>query len=265
MSKFEELIDLDRYPIQGTTADKIQFFAARCRRNYLQNSVLLLPDFLTRQGLERMAREARAAAPKSFRQVKQHTVYLSADDLEVSPDHPCRRRLQTTNSTVADCDIPSDAALRLLYDSPALRQFFATVIGKQNLYPYADPISPLNLGVTREGETLAWHFDKSDFAITLLLQQGQAGGEFEYVPRIRTEGEENYPAVARLLDGERTSVLTLNMHPGTLVMFQGRYSIHRVTEVEGNRDRLLAVLSYDERPQQRMSAFTQKTFYGRTA
>ena len=55
------------------------------------------------------------------------------------------------------------------------------------------------------------------------------------------------------------------MQPGTLVLFQGRYSIHRVTEVRGSVERLLAVLSYDERPGQRMAPYTQKTFYGRAA
>jgi len=166
---------------------------------------------------------------------------------------------------VADCDIPADAALRRLYDSQELRQFFATVTGKDGLYPYTDPLSPLNIGVTREGETLAWHFDKSDFAITLLLQQAQAGGAFEYVPRIRNADDKNYAAIANLLDGDRSHVLTLEIYPGTLVLFQGRYSIHQVTTVAGGSERLLAVLSYDERPQQRMSAYTQKTFYGRAA
>ena len=265
MPEFKDIVNLERYPLQSQAGSKTQAFAQECRRSYLDHGVLSLPEFLTSYGLEAMVSEAKAAAPKSFRLAKQHTVYLSEDDPAFTMDHPRRRQLHTTNSTVADCDIHPDALLRQLYGSTELRQFIATVTGKSNLYPYTDPLSPLNLGVTREDETLAWHFDKSDFAITLLLQQALTGGQFEYVPRIRSEDEENYATIEQLLNGDQSSTLTLDMQPGTLVLFQGRYSIHRVTPVKGSQDRLLAVLSYDEQPDQRMAAFTQQTFYGRTA
>lgn len=265
MSKLQDLVNLDRYPLEGPSDQKSAEFAQHCRRQYLQQGVLLLDDFLTPFGLETMAAEARSAAPKSYCKIKQHTVYLAKQDPGFAEEHPRFRQLITNNSTVADCDIQSDAALRRLYDSPEIRQFFATVTGKPGLYPYTDPLSPLNLGVTGDGESLSWHFDNSDFAITLLLQSAESGGAFEYVPRIRSDEEHNYPAIEQLLNGDQSSTLTLHMHPGTLVLFQGRYSIHRVTRVHGNQDRLLAVLSYDEQPGQRMSEFTQRTFYGRSA
>jgi len=265
MDSLTDIVDLDRYPIQSADSAKLRGFAADCRRQYRDQGVLLLTRFLTPGGLERMAGEARAAAPKSFRQVKQHNVYLCEDDPSFEPEHPRRRRLRTSNSTVADCDIAADGALRRLYGSPAIRRFFATVTGKPGLYPYTDPLSPLNLGVTAKGQTLAWHFDRSDFAITLLLQEALRGGQFEYVSRIRGDHRDNYSGIENLLDGDRSGVQTLDMRAGTLVLFQGRYSIHRVTRVEGDQDRLLAVLSYDERPDQRMPAYTQKTFYGRAA
>ncbi len=268
MSKLQDIVNLERYPImgiEGLSDQKTAEFAQQCRDQYLQHGVLLLADFLTPFGLETMATEARNAAPKSYRKIKQHTVYLAQQDVDFAEEHPRFRQLITNNSTVADCDIQSDAALRRLYNSPEIRQFFATVTDKPSLYPYTDPLSPLNLGVTRDGETLSWHFDKSDFAITLLLQSAQSGGAFEYVPRIRSDDEHNYSAIEQLLNGDQSSTLTLHMQPGTLVLFQGRYSIHRVTQVHGHRDRLLAVLSYDEQPGQRMSEFTQRTFYGRSA
>lgn len=265
MPDLQNIVDLTRYPVHAEESSRVTTFAADCRRIYRQRGVLLLADFLTPGGLDRMAAEAREAAPKSFRQQKQHNVYLCEEDPGLAADHPRNRRLVTSNSTVADCDIPAAAALRRLYDSAAMRRFFATVTGKTGLYPYTDPLSPLNLGVTREGETLAWHFDRSDFAITLLLQAALGGGCFEYVPGIRNAEQDNYPAIEQLLNGEHAAVQTLDMRAGTLVLFQGRYSIHRVTEVQGPRERLLAVLSYDERPGQRMAAYTQKTFYGRAA
>jgi hypothetical protein len=38
------------------------------------------------------------------------------------------------------------------------------------------------------------------------------------------------------------------MAAGALVLFRGRYALHRVTPVEGARPRLLAALSYDPEP-----------------
>ena len=53
------------------------------------------------------------------------------------------------------------------------------------------------------GKELNWHFDNSEFAITLLLQAPEAGGVFEYVRDLRDAeaGDMNYAGVEALLDG----------------------------------------------------------------
>ena len=45
------------------------------------------------------------------------------------------------------------------------------------------------------GKELNWHFDNSEFAITLLLQAPEAGGVFEYVRDLRDAeaGDMNLP------------------------------------------------------------------------
>ena len=40
----------------------------------------------------------------------------------------------------------------------------------------------------------------------------------------------------------------LRLRPGDLQLFTGRYSLHRVTEVEGTRSRHTAIFAYSERP-----------------
>ena len=52
--------------------------------------------------------------------------------------------------------------------------------------------------------------------------------------------------------------------PGTLQIFAGRYSIHRVSPVEGSRDRLVAVLCFSQDPGYYNSPAVQKMFWGRT-
>jgi hypothetical protein len=84
--------------------------------------------------------------------------------------------------------------------------------------------------------------------ITLLLQAGEAGGEFEYVPLIRSRENENFEAVKRVLDGDRTGVIQLQQEPGMLVLFKGHHSLHRVAPVKGSRRRFQTILAHNTRP-----------------
>ena len=55
------------------------------------------------------------------------------------------------------------------------------------------------------------------------------------------------------------------MHPGTLLLFEGRNSIHRVTPIVGQTTRLVALLAYDTKPGTRSSKGLQMARYGRVA
>jgi hypothetical protein len=52
---------------------------------------------------------------------------------------------------------------------------------------------------------------------------------------------------------------------GTLALFRGRRSVHRVSPVSGDRDRLIALLSFDSRPGMMFPAEVQRNNVGRTA
>jgi hypothetical protein len=51
---------------------------------------------------------------------------------------------------------------------------------------------------------------------------------------------------------------------GTLALFRGHFSPHRVTPVEGSRLRINAVLSFADAPGHRLHAAAYPLFYGRT-
>jgi hypothetical protein len=111
---------------------------------------------------------------------------------------------------------------------------------------------------------IGWHFDRAEFTVTLLLQAPEAGGVFEYRRNLRTAAEPNYDGVAHLLAGEDPEVRALAVRPGTLNVFAGYRSPHRVTPVSGDRMRLIAVLSFMEQPEVRFSAEDRRQFYGRS-
>ena len=69
--------------------------------------------------------------------------------------------------------------------------------------------------------------------------------------------------VARLLDGRDPEVRSLALTAGTLNVFKGRNTAHRTSPVIGPRERMIAVISYCERPGVLFREEERIGFYGR--
>jgi hypothetical protein len=100
--------------------------------------------------------------------------------------------------------------------------------------------------------------------VSLAIQSAEAGGDFEVVPRIRDAEDERYDEVAAVLHGDSVRVETLPMRAGTLLVFEGRYSLHRVSPVQGHRWRHVGLLAYDTKPGTMGSDLLRADRYGRT-
>jgi predicted 2-oxoglutarate/Fe(II)-dependent dioxygenase YbiX len=111
---------------------------------------------------------------------------------------------------------------------------------------------------------LNWHFDRSEFTTTLLLQAPEQGGDFVYRSDLRSDTNQNYDGVARLLNGKDTLVKTLKLSAGTLNVFHGKNTAHKVSTIKGKRERIIAVFSYFDRPGVVFSKEDQIGFYGRS-
>jgi hypothetical protein len=123
----------------------------------------------------------------------------------------------------------------------------------------------LNLAVMTEGDELQWQYDMTDFVVSLAIRGAWSGGDFEMVPHLRPSGEEHYPDVAAVLAGDRSRVVTLEMTPGTLLVFARRYSLYRVSPVVGPVDRYVGLLAYDTKPGTVSSHALRQMRYGRSA
>ena len=106
-------------------------------------------------------------------------------------------------------------------------------------------------------------FRYNNYTVTLAIQNAEQGGAFEYCPQLRTPTDECYGAVEAVLDGDTNTVRTLELRPGDLQIFRGRYSLHRVTPLAGPRTRYVAIFSYVE--EQGMVGSPERTqqLYGR--
>jgi hypothetical protein len=192
-------------------------------------------------------------------------VYLGFPDESFPIDHPRQWLGDYSLGAVAYDLFPADSPIRQLYEWDRLTALVAALLGLDVVHPYADPLGALNLAVMGDGDELQWHFDQTDFVVSLALQDGDVGGDFEVAPQIRTATDERYDDVARVLAGDRDPVVTLPMTPGTLLVFAGRYSLHRVSPISGATPRLVALLGYDTQPGTMSSVLLKEVRYGRVA
>ena len=252
------IINSHLHPISSTE------FRASCKAELDRNGVLLLPKFLTDSAIDEIRQEGLQNKHLAYYTSDTHNIYLSPNNSELPSDHPRNRPIESSKGCITDDQIGEDSNLKQLYANEDFRSFLCAVLAEDALYEYADNLSSVNLHYASEGQKLGWHFDNSSFAITLLIEKPKGGGEFEYVKNVRDAdaGELNYQLAGKILEGE-IKPKRLGMQPGSLVLFRGRNSMHRVTPTLGDRTRMLAVLAYNTEPNIALSESARMTFFGR--
>jgi hypothetical protein len=202
-------------------------------------------------------------ATEAFTHARRHNIYFRKTVPGLPADHPALAEVETVNRTL--CGDQIGGAIAALYDWPAFAGFLAATLDKDRLYPMADPLARVNAMAYGAGQGLNWHFDRAEFTTTLLLQSPASGGAFEYRNALRSDSDPNYDGVARLLRGDDPELQQLHVAPGTLNVFRGRHTAHRVTPVQGDTDRIIVVFSYFDRPGVTFTAEERIGFYGRAA
>lgn len=254
----QKIINSTQHPVQEKT------FRSQCKQILDRNGVLVMPDFLNASAIRQIQQEGVDNQNLAFYTTSTHNIYLKPSDSTLPPEHPRNREISSSKGCITTDQIPQTSPLHTLYNSDLFKEFLCQVLGESELYEYADPLSAINLHYASEGQELGWHFDNSSFAITLLIQAPHDGGVFEYVKNVRDAdaGDMNYELSDRILNGEVASE-SVTMQPGTLVLFRGRNSMHRVTPTVGDRTRMLVVLAYNTEPDIALSESARMTFYGR--
>ena len=228
----EHLLELDHYPLDRLDGPTGQALVARCRGELEARGMVNLDGFVRPQALARCVAEVLPVFDRAaFLHKRRHNIYFD-DGLGEPAGHPALNRVETVNRTICADQIP-DSLLCHIYAWPPLVDFLAACLGKPQLYLMTDPLARLNVMAYRAGEALNWHFDRAEFTITLLLQMPEAGGAFQYRSALRSEDDPNYDGVARLLAGADDAVETLPLAAGTLTVFKGKYTAHRVTPPVG--------------------------------
>ena len=244
-----QIVDLDRYPIADIDDAPARALVDACRRDLDELALCTLPGFIRPEVLPALVAEAQTLVPKAIRCDKLRTPYLWMCNKGFPPGHPRSQVFRSRHGLLTTDQFPGDGPIECMYRWDPLTDFVREVLGCETLYRCACPHFSIEFHIEGEGDELGWHYDPNDGVVSLLLQQPDEGGHFEYAPYIRAEDNEAYSRVARLFAGESGIARRPVMAPGTFVLFKGRRSCHRVTPVgPTDRPRLIVLFSYDERP-----------------
>lgn len=233
------------------------------RKNLKEKGIIVFTDFISKNILKVMVNEANALKPKAFNSSSEYNVYVKPKDLSFPMKSARNRIMKTTKKCIANDLILDQSFLMQIYNSVKIQKFFCNLLGVPNLFPYSDNLSSVNINYYEPGDALGWHFDNSDFTITLLIKNCSKGGIYQYFTdmRYKKDGSENYQLVEDILDDK----IPPNVQPaceGDLMIFKGNKSLHRVTDILDG-ERILVTFNYNNQQGLPLSEQSRKTFFGR--
>lgn len=244
------LIDLDRYPLHEPGSGAYTAAVESARTGLHSMGCAVVKDLVRANGLRQLNDEIIA---------RKHTTHFSTETINpyfhVSPNpaypsrHPVNTFIERSSGFIPGDSREQGCAMDIVFRSPELTHFLADCLEVAELHCYADPLAGLTANILDPGQQFSWHFDTNDFAVTVLVDEADEGGLFEYVPMIRTADDENFDALQRVLEDDRAGVHMLDLRAGDMQIFRGRYSIHRVTRVpESSKPRHAAIFAYTAEP-----------------
>lgn len=260
----KHLLDLDTYQLDRPDSAEYAALVEKCRAELAAEGLFSLPGFVKPDVAQAAADAAKPAMDtRSFRHARSHNVYFRDSMPGIDDDHPAMVKFDTVNHTLCADQLDGNPVIEV-YEWQPFADFLAATMGKDKLFQMDDAMARVNVQATRDGEGLNWHFDRSEFTTTILLQAPEVGGQLEYRKDLRTTEDQNYEGVAAVLAGNDPETRRIMPGIGALNVFRGVNTPHRVVPVQGERERVIAIFCYYETPGVAFTAEEQLGFYGRT-
>lgn len=208
-----------------------------------------------------------------FYATDSHNVFLDADEQSgvLSQLHPSRIQLNSSKHIInaSDLLLAKEAPnLDEIFMSQPVLNFISSVM-ETKLYPSTDPFGKFYANIFREGDGLNYHFDRSEYSISLILQPSEEGGEFQFLPNSRTivEGWDemivDIDDIAEAVAPHSLEIKRPKLAAGDLYLFRGQNSLHRVSEIQKGT-RINIIVTYNTEPNVRLNKYTLRKFFGVT-
>ena len=256
-------IDIKNFPINEPESAKYKKIVKEAQEALEFDGCYVLPSIVNKEAINDMRAESAKIESLAHYTSNKVNVYFSKDDPTYPEDHPRRFFMERSNGFVSGDKFPENSIIKELYYSEELKSFIADCLGIP-IYHYADPLASLTMNVNKPGDRFSWHYDTNEFTVTMLVQDCDEGGVFQYVPNIRNKEDECYDEVLQLLKGDMSRVKEIKLNEGDLQLFKGRYALHRATRAEGSTTRNLVVYTYTEKENVIGSSYRSEELYGKT-
>lgn len=245
-----DVVDLDRYPIHEPGSAAWKQVVERAQRQLDGDGCLVLGGFLRPDALDLAAEEIGVMATHAPIRRHSSTVYARRDlEMSLPLDDPRVRPLTWHAGHVTRDMIPPYSIAHRIYASAHFKRLVAACTRRERVFEYADPLAGLVATVLPPGGAYPWHYDTNEYVATIMTRRPDGGGSFQYCPNLRRPGDENLDGLADVVSGRRPDLVrSVDVEPGDLQLFLGRYSLHQVTATSGTTDRHVMVLSYADRP-----------------
>jgi len=245
-----DLVDLDRYPLDRPESAAYANTVAEARQGLRSVGCAVIKDLVRPEALRVLSDEIVARKPTTHFSEQTINPYFHTEFNGEFPDrHPVNTFIERSSGFIPGDSWEPGCATDVLFRAPAIAAFVAECLEIPELHCYADPLAGLTANILDPGQQFTWHFDTNEFAVTVLVDEADEGGRFEFVPNIRSDGDEGFDRIQAVLEGGREGVVTLDLRPGDLQIFRGRYSLHAVTRVpDGSQPRHAAIFAYTEQP-----------------
>lgn len=270
------MIDYEVYPIICTSAPEYVALVQTCREQLDKQGFVSLKHFLLPQSVDNLVSSVlNLENSAGFYSREHHSVFLE-DNIDTSNDqntsdsfHPRHIQLESSKLLINARDLaPHVSELDYLYQSEAFLTFIKDVLQMNKLYPSTDEYGKYYANIFHVGDGLNYHFDRSEFSISLILQPAEQGGQFQFVPNSRevveTWEEMPFKDLQYALDASSTKSMKVHepeLTAGDLYLFRGQNSLHRVSEVTKGK-RINIILTFNTEPDIALNNYTLKKFFG---
>ena len=262
-NKLSYFINLEKFPIHDRKNSKYKKIIQEAKKALVTDGCYVFKSIINTEAIYEMQKEASTIEDQAHYTTNKVNVYFSKDDLKYPKDHPRRFFMERSNGFVSGDKFAKKSLIKELYYSEHLKNFISECLDIK-IYHYADPLASLTINVNKPGDRFSWHYDTNEFTVTLLVQDSDKGGIFQYVPNIRNKEDECYDEVLKLLKGDKSRIKEIKLNEGDLQLFKGRYALHRATRAEGSKTRNLVVFTYTEKENVIGSSYRSEELYGKT-
>ena len=270
------MINYIAYPIDAKS-DEYNDLAKKCTEQLGVQGFVSLKNFLTPRSVSSLVSSILHLEKQGigFYSTEKHNVFLEDNATPSNEDpgslHPRHIQLKSSKLLINAKDLAPDASeLNSLFESTTFLQFICDVL-QMELYPSADEYGKYYANIFHEGDGLNFHFDGSEFSISLILQPAEEGGKFQFVPNSRdvVHGWEELSLDTEDLQAalnETPSMKPMIVHEpelaaGDLYLFRGQNSLHRVSEVTKGT-RINVILTFNTEPNVILNDYTLRKFFG---